>query len=135
MATLLAVGPPLTGIVDSALDVDYFRIDLAGSATVQVKTSGRTDTRCELLDGTGARLASADTGGAGGHNFAISADLEPGVYYVAVSGQAGRRSISAELADAADHGGTAATSTLLTLYGEADLERVKPNALLSPPAR
>ena len=41
----------------------------------------------------------------------------------------------ARLGDAPDHGGTASTATLLTLYAEADLDRVTPSALLAAPGR
>ena len=74
-ATLLSIGPPQIGTIDDTGDVDYFRIDLAGSATVQVDTAGKTDTRGELLDGSGALIASDDDSGPGGNNFLITEAL------------------------------------------------------------
>ena len=62
-ATRLAIGPPQVGAISAKVDVDYFRIDLAGRATVQVDTAGQTDTRGELLDGNGALIASDDSSG------------------------------------------------------------------------
>lgn len=134
-STLMPVGPPLPGTIGSVDDVDVFRIDLQGSATLEVRTSGRTDVRGELLDGTGARIAADDDSGPGGRNFLVRADLEAGVYYVAVTGETGDYAVMARLGDAPDHGATEATSTLLTLYAEADLDRVSPSALLAAPGR
>ncbi|MYB37304.1 MAG: beta-lactamase family protein [Gammaproteobacteria bacterium] len=111
-----------------------FRIDLVGSASVEIRASGQTDTRGELLDGSGTRIQSDENSGAG-DNFRIVVDLEPGIYYVEVSGSAGDYSVFARLGDAPDHGDTAATATLLTLYDEADLAEVSPNALLAMSGR
>ena len=121
------------GAIDSADDVDYYRIDLAGSATVQVDTAGQTDTRGELLAGDGSLIASADGGGSR-DNFRITEALDPGVYYVAVSGAAGEYTLSAKLTDLADQGGTAASSSLLTFYGDSEVQAVA-QALLSATGR
>lgn len=135
-ATLLELGgPPLPGSLAGGADVDVFRLDVVGRASVEVYTSGQTDTRGELLDGSGARLASDDSSGPGAGNFLMAADLEPGIYYIEVSGEGGGYAISARLGDSSDHGDTAATATLLTLYNEADLARVSPNALLATSGR
>ncbi len=123
-ATLLAIGPPEIGTINGADDVDYYRIDLAGSATVTVATAGPTDTQGELLDGSGALIDSDSDSGPGGNNFQLTAALEAGVYYVAVSGSEGGYALTALLADAGDQGGTAASSVLLTLYGAAEVAGV-----------
>ncbi len=123
-SALLGIGPPEIGTIDGADDVDYYRIDLAGSATVTVATAGPTDTRGELLDGSGALIAADSDSGPGGNNFQLTAALEAGVHYVAVSGSEGGYALTALLADAGDQGGTAASSTLLTLYGAAEVESV-----------
>ena len=134
-ATLMPIGPPLAGTIGDSSDVDMFRIDLQGSATLEVRTSGPTDTRGELLDGTGARILSDDDSGPAGHNFLVRTDLEAGIYYVAVTGEPGDYAVMARLGDAPDHGGTAPMATLLTLYAEADLDRVSPSALLAAPGK
>ena len=134
-STLLAIGQPQTGMIDGALDEDYFRMDLVGSAKLNFATAGPTDTQGELLDGIGARLGADADSGPGGGNFLITAELDPGVYYVVVSGAPGSYALTATLADVADHGDTAATSTLLTLYSKAQVQRVSPSALLSTSAR
>ena len=134
-ATLMPIGPPVAGMIGDSSDVDMFRIDLQGSATLEVRTSGPTDTRGELLDGTGARILSDDNSGPAGHNFLVRADLEAGIYYVAVTGEPGDYAVMARLGDAPDHGDTASLATLLTLYAEADLARVSPSALLAAPGK
>ena len=123
-STLLAIGPPQIGTIDGADDVDYYRIDLAGSATVTVATAGPTDTSGELLDGNGALIASDDDSGPGAGNFQLTEALEAGVYYVAVSGAEGGYALTALLADAGDQGGTAASSSLLTFYGASEVASV-----------
>ena len=123
-STLLAIGPPQIGTIDGADDVDYYRIDLAGSATVTVATAGPTDTSGELLDGNGALIASDEDSGPGAGNFEMTEALEAGVYYVAVSGAEGGYALTALLADAGDQGGTAASSSLLTFYGASEVASV-----------
>ena len=134
-ATLLSIGPPRPGTIGDASDVDVFRIDLLGSATLEVRTSGPTDTRGELRDGSGTRLATDDDSGPGRRNFLVRRALDAGTYYVTVTGELGEYAVMAQLADAQDHGETAAMSTLLTLHPEEELQRVSPNALLATPGR
>lgn len=133
-ATLLAIGPPSAGIIADGSDTDVFRIDLNGGATLSLGTRGPSDTRGELLDGLGASLGSDDNTGPDG-NFLITATIDPGVYYLEVTGDGGESAVSAQLAEAGDQGGTAATSALLTLYGQEDLDRVRPQVLLSSAGR
>ena len=49
----------MSGRIDSAGDVDYFRIDVAHTGTLVVWTSGEVATELELLDAHGNPLASA----------------------------------------------------------------------------
>ena len=133
-STLMAIGPPLTGAIDGADDVDVFRVDLAGSATVVFETAGPTDTTGTLRDGGGMELATADSGGPA-MNFSISEELAPGVYYLEVSGAAGNYAVSAQLGGESDHGDSAGVSTLLTLYSQDDVDNIKPSALLSTAAQ
>ena len=134
-ATLLAIGASVPGELHDATDTDVFRVDLVGLATVEVRTSGQTDTRGELLDSTGARLASDDDGGPGGNNFSIEAELEPGVYYVTVQGSAGTYSVNARPGGARDHGDTLESSTLLKLHTTEELASVSPSVLLATAGR
>lgn len=133
-ASLLEIGASRPGRVDNSSDVDMFRLDLVGRAQIEVRTSGQTDTRGELLDSTGARLVSDDDDGPG-DNFRLIAELDPGVYYVGVRGQPGDYAINARLGGARDHGGTVESSTLLRLWSPADLAAVSPDALLATAGR
>ncbi len=66
-------------------DEDVFRLRLTEMRTVEVATSGDTDTFGSLYDGHGHRLAAADDGGAGS-NFRIVKTLSPGLYYLRIEG-------------------------------------------------
>ena len=132
-STLMPIGPPLTGEIADADDVDVFRIDLAGNASVTFAAAGPTDTMAVLRDGAGEELASADGGGPA-MNFGITEELAPGVYYLEVSGAAGSYAVSAQLGGDSDTGDTAGLSTLLTLYSQDDVDNIKPSALLSTAA-
>ena len=133
-ASLLTVGTPQWGQIEDASDADLFRFDLPGLATIEASTSGQTDTRGELLDSSGARLATDDDSGAGA-NFQIDAVLEPGVYYVQVHGSPGAYAMRVRRGGLPDHGDTAAASTLLKLHSDADLTGVRPTALLATAGR
>lgn len=134
-ANLMPVGPPLAGTLLNGLDVDVYRIDLPGDATVDVRTSGPTDTRGLLLDSAGTFVASDDNGGPGGRNFRIVRALPAGIHYLAVSGAGGSYAVGARLAEALDQGDTAASSALLTLFASEQLARVSPSILLGTAGR
>ena len=55
----VAVGETVSGRIDSAGDVDYFRLQVAHSGTLVVWTGGEVATELELLDPRGNPLASA----------------------------------------------------------------------------
>ena len=128
-------GSPHAGMLEDDADIDMFRLDLTGRASVEVRTSGPTDTRGELLHASGASIMSDDDGGPGGHNFRIAAELPPGIYYAAVSGTAGSYAIDARVAGGRDQGDTAASATLLPLFTERQLAPVSPRMLLGTAAR
>ncbi len=73
------------GALEARGDRDVFRIDLSGSGTLTVRTSGRTDTFGTLTDADGAVLAEDDDSGTG-TNFEIEAAVWGGVHYVEVRG-------------------------------------------------
>ena len=133
-ATLLAIGASVAGSLYNDRDRDFFRLDLVGRALIQVRTSGQTNTQGELLDASGAWLASDDNSGPGS-NFDIEIRLQPGVYYVAVTGETGRYAISARLGGDRDHGDTHDASTLLKLHTQEELASVSPSVLLATAGR
>ena len=134
---LLAIGASLPGELQTTYDRDVFRLDLVGRAEIQVRTSGQTDTTGELLGDAGHRLASDDNSGPA-NNFSIEAELDPGIYYVAVGGATGATgtySINARIGGARDHGDTVESSTLLKVYTKEELAEVTPSVLLSTAGR
>ncbi|MCY3814646.1 MAG: hypothetical protein OXH15_22940 [Gammaproteobacteria bacterium] len=132
-STVLGIGTAIPGALDVG-DTDVFRLELLGTAEIEVRTSGQTDTRGELIDSTGARLMSDDDSGPG-DNFSMTAELEPGVYYVEVQGGPGNYTASASLGGDRDHGDTPESSTFLRLYTAEELDAVDPSVLLATSAR
>ncbi len=71
----------------TAGDIDYFRIDVPSSGSLEVYTSGSTDTYGRLESSGGSRLAHNNGGGNDGwdgENFRIALDVSAGTYYVQV---------------------------------------------------
>ena len=64
-------------------DIDVFRLDIAETAETKISASGPTDTKGRLDDSAGNTVAVAEYGGLGA-NFAMTEELAPGVYYLAV---------------------------------------------------
>ena len=83
-ATRVDVGSDTPGSL-SAGDVDYFRLNLDVSGTLEVYTSGGVDTVGQLEDSTGSPIDDNDDGGAS-TNFRIAEDVAEGTYYVRVRG-------------------------------------------------
>ena len=103
------------GQLEAPGDVDVFRLDLQGRATIEVRGSGRLDTRASLLDHAGDALATDDDSGSG-LNFRFVETLDGGVYYVAVTSatDTGSYKVTARIVrDGDDHGDTAGASTFL----------------------
>ena len=133
-ATLLTIGEALPGVLADERDIDVFRLDLVGDTDVMIRASGPTDTNGELVDHAGARLAyDRDSGPRS--NFRISAQLTPGIYYVAVTGNPGAYAIEASVGSDADHGGTPETSTRLPLRSATTLAAAEPPMLLATAGR
>ena len=133
-ATVLAMGTSVAGWLHSDQDTDVFRLDIMGRAKVQIRTSGRTNTKGELLDAANGRLMSDDDSGPGG-NFDIQVKLQTGVYYIAVTGEAGGYAVNARLGDDRDHGRTRESATLLKLHTHEELATVSPAVLLGTAGR
>ena len=116
-STRLTYGVSTSGNIASSSDVDWFRLDLQGQATLSMFTTRDLDTVGVFYDSEGNELATDDDGG-GGMNFRIEETVEGGVYYVSVSSMmdVGDYKITARIVRAGDdHGDTPGASTLLPL--------------------
>ncbi|MCY4013728.1 MAG: hypothetical protein OXG82_13555 [Gammaproteobacteria bacterium] len=113
-ATLLTLGVQSRATID-AFDSHFWRFDLDGAATVEVRSGGaEVDAVGALLDGNGDEVATDDDGGTG-LNFRIVAELDAGPHYVAVSssGSGGDYGVIARLMRDDHHGETPLASTRL----------------------
>ena len=84
-ATEAVVPSSTAGKLDPQGDQDYFRIVLRQTTTLEVRTSGGTDTKGILYRQDGEVLGRDDDGG-NGTNFRIKVNLEAGTYFVKVLG-------------------------------------------------
>ena len=85
-ATIVSLNTPESGRIDSVGDLDYFSIEIRDTLTnVEIFTTGGLNTAGELINRGGAELAF-DDGPESGGNFLITANLEPGIYYISVVG-------------------------------------------------
>ncbi|MCB4762120.1 MAG: PPC domain-containing protein, partial [Sulfurovum sp.] len=83
-ATAISPNSTTAGRINTAGDVDYFKITIPSAGTLVVNTTGSTDTKGTLLDTNGAQIASNDDNGSD-HNFRISKSITAsGTYYIAV---------------------------------------------------
>ena len=89
----LGVGD-LTGKGDGALewpgDVDYFRVNVTGTGSLTVETTGSTDTVGSLEGANGQSLGGNDNDGEG-DNFRIVRQVQAGTYYLMVNGAENRQ--------------------------------------------
>ena len=114
----LTLDTSVSGTIDPANDVDYFRIDISTPTFVSIFTTGDLDTIGTLQDNTGSELTSNDQSGEE-NNFLISTSLDPGIYFIEVSGsgtETGDYVLHVDVVDIVDnHGNTIETATTLTL--------------------
>ena len=116
-STRLTYGVSTSGNIASSSDVDWFRLDLQGQATLLMFSTRDLDTVGVFYDSEGNELATDDDGGSG-LNFRIEETVEGGVYYVSVSSMmdVGDYKITARIVRAGDdHGDTPGASTVLPL--------------------
>jgi hypothetical protein len=83
LADATTLSGSVTGRIESAGDVDTFRVQVDQPATLAVSTSGSTDVRLTLRDGEGKSLAADDDSGAW-YNASISRVVPAGAYFVDV---------------------------------------------------
>ena len=83
-------GPPQDGVIESAEDEDYFRIEVSEPTAILAYTTGNLDTAGALLDAQGGVSWFNDDGGEQFINFRISGILwRPGEYFLRVSSSSG----------------------------------------------
>ena len=82
-ATVLTLGSSVSGQIETGDDVDYFSVQISGSGTLAVYTTGDLDTMGELQSSSGSVLASNDDGG-NGVNFRIVRTVASCSYYIKV---------------------------------------------------
>lgn len=76
----------ISGRINSAADVDFFRIRLTRSGRLILRTNGTTNTAGTLYAANGAVLATNNNGCRNGGNFCISRNLPLGTYFLKVDG-------------------------------------------------
>ena len=116
-STRLTYGVSTSGNIASSEDVDVFRLDLEGRATLEMFTTRDLDTIGVLYDSEGNMLAEDDDSGSG-LNFKIEQTVDGGVYYVSVSSMmdVGDYKITARIDRGGDaHGNTPGASSVLPL--------------------
>jgi len=87
-ARAVSPGSTTAGTLSSSTDQDYFKLTVTQDAKYVLYTTGTTDTDGRLYNSNYDQLASG-WGGGEGDNFAITYGLNPGTYYLEVSGAAG----------------------------------------------
>ncbi|MCB4744844.1 MAG: pre-peptidase C-terminal domain-containing protein, partial [Sulfurovum sp.] len=72
------------GSIETAGDVDWFKIIIPSRGTLVVKTTGTIDTAGELYDASGRHRIAYDDDGGADRNFKITQTVTAGTYYVEV---------------------------------------------------
>ena len=122
-ATSLSLGGSRSGRIETAGDVDYFRVQVSSSGTLTVYTTGNTDTYGTLQSSSGSTL-EIDGDGGSGTNFSIARSVSAGTYYIAVRGygssETGSYTVHASFQSGGgsdDHSNTRSGATSLSLGG------------------
>lgn len=104
------------GEIEVADDVDYFEVVVHRRGTIEVYTSGSLDTTGQLTsEELGVDMTDDDSGE--NSNFSLTADVEPGVYYIRVEGYSdstGEYTLHVEFEENDDHGDTQDTATIVS---------------------
>lgn len=82
-ATTITLGVNQVGHIGGTGDTDVFKLVLGAAGNLTVESAGTTDLIGELLDSSGATLASNDDG-AGWYNFRLQQAVAAGTYYLRV---------------------------------------------------
>lgn len=81
-ASAIDLNSTVAGRIESAADLDFFRIQIPNPGRLTVFTTGSTDTFGELRDAAGGLIESNDD--ATDRNFRLSRNLQAGTYYLSV---------------------------------------------------
>jgi Zn-dependent metalloprotease len=88
-ATSIQTGETITGTLAGQSDVDFYRLDLAGPAEIDVALTGLSaDLDLELLNGSGQLLSRSETAGAGDEH--VRGIAAAGSYFLKVYSAAGQ---------------------------------------------
>ena len=88
-ATKIELNHSVSGNLETAGDIDYFRFSLREEGTTTISTTGSTDTLGTLRNNSGNYIISNDDSGPG-ENFSIARKLNPGTYYIVVNGSSNK---------------------------------------------
>ena len=115
-ATEIELVSTTEGEIEDSDDVDYFEVVVDRRGTIEVYTSGSLDTTGQLTsEELGVDISDDDSGDS--FNFSLSADVEPGIYYIRVEGYSsftGSYTLHVEFEENDDHGDTRYTATTVS---------------------
>ncbi|MYD81018.1 MAG: trypsin-like serine protease [Gammaproteobacteria bacterium] len=112
-ATVLALGEMTEGEIETSGDVDVFEITISRRGVLTVYTEGSTDTEGRIYNSDNTFEESDDDSGEG-WNFQIEVNIEPGTYYIEVSGwddSTGQYELYSSFVATDDHGDDQETAT------------------------
>ena len=93
-ATNIDIGISVDGEIHHQFDPDYFRLELPEKTDLLIYTTGSLKTQGVLThtdDEGETQILASNVGTSGADNFVIKASLDPGVYFVRVTGRLARR--------------------------------------------
>ena len=112
-ATVLVIGEMTEGEIETSGDVDIFEITIPRRGVLTVYTEGSTDTEGIIYNSDNSFEESDDDSGEG-WNFQIEVNIEPGTYYIEVSGwgdSTGQYELHSSFVVTDDHGDDEETAT------------------------
>ena len=122
-ATGIGIPSDTAGVL-TAGDTDYFRVVVGRSGTLQVYTSGGTDTKGRLEDDFGPTLTFSDDDSGDGSNFRIERSVVVGTYYIRVTGYnsstVGEYTLHVRFQDPDDHGDSRNVATGVGIPSETE---------------
>lgn len=78
------------GFINSSTDLDFFTFTINKQTSLSLRTTGKVDTFARLFSLNGVELLTADDASWHDYNFDMRVKLNPGTYYLQVSGHAAR---------------------------------------------